>query len=126
MREEPTCSEEHGPESDLTCLRLRFSISKMGRWSLSCRVVGEIRDKVYELPHGRYSKVAMDIKELGLGKGRTGETAWSPLGTALLAMGSCRRILSRRDTWSDPGFSRSLPEPMEDGRKVREEEATAG
>lgn len=57
----------------------------MGRWSLSRRVVGKIRDKVYELPHGRYSKVAMDIKELGLGKGRTGETAWSPLGTALLA-----------------------------------------
>lgn len=27
--------------------------------------MGKIRDKVYELPHGRYSKVAMDIKERG-------------------------------------------------------------
>lgn len=68
-------------ESDLVCVPFSFSISKMGRRYLPCRVVGEIRN-IYELAHGRYSEVANDIKELGAWKGQDCENRLESAGNS--------------------------------------------
>lgn len=83
--------------------------------------MGKIRDNVYELPRGRYSKVAVDMKEGAWERQdcEAGKAGWRLLGIALLAKlrrkWGARRILAGEACGQIQVLEGSPPRPMDDG-----------